>query len=808
MKFKNILLNKRIWSCLIAILIIKSSVMADSRDGLLGKDIAIFYPANFDSASNLPSMALTQEFPTTGSLPGDWKLVPKFYTKSGKSYASFAVSWSISLYGTGEVTGPLLRNGQTITLWNTDNYNYTTDNGSRLYQSHPWVLGVNTDGSAFGIMADNTWRQQVALTDSIHFISDGPAFRIIVIQGKSPKDVISSLSTLIGKMSLPPLWALGYQQCRFSYYPDTQVEQIASSFVSKKIPCDVVWVDIDYMNGYRIFTFNPTGFPDPKGVNDYIHALGMKTVWMIDPGVKSETGYGIYDAGTSGNHWVQNSSGGIYNGSVWPGKCAFLDFTRPETRTWWSGLYTDFLAKGIDGVWNDMNEPSVFDGPGGTMPIDNIHRGGGGLPKGSHLRYHNVYGSLMVKATREGMLNVHPNNRPFVLSRSGFLGSHRYAATWTGDNVSTSAYMKMSVPMSLNLGLSGQAFSGADIGGYSGNVTSDLYGQWIALGVFYPFARGHSEKGANQKEPWAFGTTIEDVARTAISRRYRLLPYFYTLFQEAASTGLPVMRPIFFSNPADMSLRNEGQAFLIGDNLLVIPKWAVSPTLPKGLWRTFSLVGEDSKKDTYQPEIKLKGGAVLPLNKVIQSTAQYLSDSVSLFVSLDSLGHAYGTMYQDSGDGYQYLNVEYAISEFTAEKNGNDVTVTIGKKEGNLSIAGTIYQVTIITNNATFSSNWSKDTSVTVTIEPETSVAKEQLKTEKFSLYPNPIVDDNLRLTLYQPGNGNICIYTTTGIKVYETPINSTNLEYNLDMKNREKGCYFIEVNIGNTITAKKIIKL
>jgi alpha-glucosidase len=689
------------------------SVFAQT-DNLIGTSICVFYPAEYDAKPHTPSFALLQEPKVIGEVPGNWTLNPGFYSTNGKTVAALPIAEGTSLYGTGENTGSLIRNGKKVTLWNTDNYKYQADSGNRLYQSHPWVLGVNGDGSAFGVIADNSWKQQIDLSDSIRFISDGPAFRVIIIQRNTPQEVIMELANLTGKMEMPPLWALGYQQSRYSYVPDSRIKEIADTLRLKNLPCDVIWMDINYMERFKIFTFDKVNMPDPKDLNDYLHQKGFKSVWMIDPGVKVEKGYFVYESGSKGDHWVQNADHKEFNGKVWPGPCAFPDFTRPETRSWWSGLYKEFMTTGIDGVWNDMNEPSVFDGPGVTMPENNWHRGGGDLQADVHLRYHNVYGMLMVKASREGILTVNPDKRPFILSRSGFLGSSRYAATWTGDNCATAEHMKMSIPMSLNLGLSGQPFSGPDMGGYALNTTADLFGQWIAMGAFFPFMRGHAEKGTNNKEPWAFGPEIEDVSRIALNRRYRLLPYFYTLFYEASKTGMPVMRPVFFADPKDVALRNEEQTFLLGDNLLVVPKWAVKPSLPEGIWRTISIANENSTSDKYQADVKMKGGAIIPLGKIIQNTTQYSLDSLTLIVSLDLNGIATGILYEDAGDGFRYKNGEYLVSGFTAKQKGSNVKVEIKSEEGNLKSINRKYKIIVVTDNGTIESEWIAKNKITV----------------------------------------------------------------------------------------------
>jgi len=630
------------------------------------------------------------------------------------SVTAFPILKGTSLYGSGEAKGSLIRNGKKIKLWNTDNYKYLKDDGLRLYQSHPWVLGVNSDGSAFGIIADNTWKQLIDITDSIRFISESPAFRVIVIQRNSPQEVVQELANLIGKIEMPPLWALGYQQCRYSYVPDTRIKNLADTFRLKNIPCDVIWMDIDYMDKFKIFTFDKLKIPDPKGVNDYLHQKGFHSIWMIDPGVKVEKDYFVYESGSKGKHWVQNVNRTEYNGKVWPGVCAFPDFTRPETRIWWSGLYKDFMATGVDGVWNDMNEPAVFEVLSKTMPENNWHRGGDSIPAGIHRRYHNVYGMLMVKASREGILNANPDKRPFVLSRSGFLGSNRFAATWTGDNSGNMDNLKMSIPMSLNLGLSGQPFNGPDMGGFTLNTTDDIFGQWISMGAFFPFMRGHASNDVNNKEPWAFGQEIENVSRTALNRRYRLLPYLYTLFHEAARTGMPVMRPVFFADPKDTSLRKEDQVFLVGNDLLVIPKFAVNPAIPKGIWRTVSIAGENSTTDKYQADVKIKEGAIIPLGKIIQNTTQFSLDSLSLLVSLDSKGMAKGILYEDAGEGFQFKKGEYLISGFEAIQKGSTIKVTIKRIEGNLKPINRNYKVTMVKNNNIVESVWTKDSIISV----------------------------------------------------------------------------------------------
>ena len=657
------------------------TTVATAASGLTDRGVAVFVPEGLKPAALPPSLCLLKAPAIVAPLPAAWPLKPTFSSTPGHSAAHLDVGAGVDLYGMGEVTGPLLRNGTQVKLWNTDNGNYERHGGKRLYQSHPWVMGLRPDGSAFGVLFDSTWKAELSCVGGITFTCQGPAFPVLVIDRPSPQEVIGALADLTGHMELPPLWALGYQQCRYSYDSEARVREIASEFRTRKIPCDVIWMDIDYMNGYRIFTFDPKAFPDPAKLNADLHTQGFHTVWMIDPGVKVDPEYAVYQSGSKAKAWVQQSDGSEYQGTVWPGDCAFPDFTQPAVRAWWAGLYAPFLAKGVDGVWNDMNEPAVFDTDDGTMPEDNLHQGGGALAPGIHRQYHNVYGELMVEATREGLLAARPTLRPFVLSRANFLGGQRYAAAWTGDNTSTDDDLDVSIPMSLTLGLSGQPFNGPDLGGFGGNASADLWARWSSIGAFFPFCRGHANKKSNNKEPWAFGPKVENTARIALLRRYRLLPYLYTCFQEAASDGLPVMRPLFLADPKDPALRKEQRAFMLGSDLLVVPSWAQDAPKPKGLWIPLSLVAGDTL-DPVQAKLFLRAGAILPLGPEILSTQDTPEGASTLLVALDANGHAAGRLYQDGGEGFGYRTGDYRLATYEATGKGAGVELKVSGAKG------------------------------------------------------------------------------------------------------------------------------
>ena len=666
---------------LLSALFLFSSLAFAQTSYLSDRDVAVFQPKGYDAAQHLPSMILQRDLVYKNDVPADWALRPAFSANDSLTIAELNVG-DADLYGTGEVYGNLRRNGDRNEFWNTDNGAYARHDGKRLYQTHPWVLGVRKDGTAFGLLADNTWRSNLRMPETLNadgtkqttvrFESYGPAFRVVVINGDSPENVLRQLGRLTGTMELPPLWALGYQQCRFSYFPDTRVKEVADEFRQRHIPCDVIWMDIDYMQDFRIFTFNKERFPDPKGLNDYLHDRKFKSVYMIDPGVKVDSAYFVDQQGVRGDYFVRTDEDSLFVGNVWPGPCHFPDFTRPDVRTWWSGLYKDFMAQGVDGVWNDMNEPAVFGGEEFTMPRYNRHQGGDGLAAGPHLRYHNAYGYNMVKASRAGILAANPTKRPFVLSRANLLGGQRYAATWTGDNASTVDHMKMSIPMTLNMGLTGQAFNGPDIGGFLENCTPELLAQWTASGIYFPFTRNHSCDGTVDQEPWAFGPEVEAVCRTAIERRYRILPYIYGLFNDASREGLPVMRPVFMADAKDLTLRHEQQAYMLGGDLLVVPRWAENPALPKGNWAS---VPFEDKDDGYQADLRLRPGAALPLAEVFENTEDYNLERLTLIINPDDDGHATGVLYEDAGDGFEYRHGDWRETLF-------DVTVTTAGKSG------------------------------------------------------------------------------------------------------------------------------
>lgn len=649
-----------------------------------------------------PSFALVRPMEGRGrARVGERRVEPLFSVDeaTGRFVASIATEAGTSLYGTGQCAGPLLRNGHVTETWNFDAFGYGLGDPN-LYTAHTWVLAVRADGSAYGVLADTTERCEIDLRGGIAFRGVNYQFPVIVIEGESPQEVMKGLGKLTGTIEMPPKWAVGYHQCRYSYNPDSRVREVAQGFRDRELPADVIWMDIDYMDGYRVFTFDDEQFPDPAGLNAWLGENGWSNVWMIDPGVKKEDGYFVYDNGTEHDVWVRNAQGEVFNGEVWPGVCVFPDYFRRDVRAWWAGLYEDFMATGIDGVWNDMNEPAVFNVATKTMPEDNRHEADADLGgPGDHARYHNVYGMMMLKATREGVMAANPDKRPFVLSRANYIGGHRYGATWTGDNSANWAHLEMAIPMTLNLSLSGQPFAGPDIGGFAYNGDGELFARWMGYGALLPFSRGHTAKGNIDKEPWSFGPEVEATSRRALERRYRLMPYLYTRFYVSHTTGLPIAAPTFFADPADPALRSEDDSFLLGEDLLVVakvtPEADRAPVLPAPVdgvaWAEFdfpSFDGGRDSKDINQPRLFLRPGSIVTAAPVTQFFGDRPDsrDELHLLVHLDSDGNAEGVLYEDAGEGWGFRDGEYLLTTYRAQtRRDGSVAISVASAEGDMA---------------------------------------------------------------------------------------------------------------------------
>lgn len=591
------------------------------------------------------------------------------------------VEWE-TYYGLGEKAGATLsRDTQQFVMWNTDTYGYPRGLDP-IYQSIGFYIAlrhVKPRGYAYGLFLDNTSRTyfDMGKTDParVTFGAASGELNYYLFTGgeeHSPKKVLRDYTDLTGRTPLPPLWALGNQQSRWSYYPEARVREVARGFRESKIPADVIYLDIDYMDGFRVFTWNRQHFPDPSKLIADLRAEGFRTVVIIDPGIKVDPNYFAYKEGQAGGHFVREADGSELHASVWPGVCAFPDFTDPKAREWFGSLYKKNLDEGIAGFWNDMNEPGVFlsdetpkpdtyHHPMKTFPLGAKHAGDG-MP-GTHARYHNVYGMQMARSTFEGLKKLRPGERPFVLTRAGYAGVQRYSAVWTGDNVASWDHLRLSIPMLLNLGVSGVPLVGADVGGFSGNPSPELYARWLQAAALTPFLRSHSESGSKPHEPYSYGEEFTKINRASIELRYRLLPYLYTLFDEHKRTGAPVMRPLWFEYPDDSRTYTAEDEYLVGRDLLVAPVVRESATkrnvyFPSGDrwvdWWTGKTYegGKDAEIEAPLERLPLfvRAGAAVPTQPAVQHTGEMLKVPLTLLVVPGADGTS--SFYEDAGDGF------------------------------------------------------------------------------------------------------------------------------------------------------------
>jgi alpha-glucosidase len=507
------------------------------------------------------------------------------------------------VYGLGEKTGRHNRRRRDFTLWNTDvldphataeftagrapgdpRGDFTSTEFDPYYVSIPFFHHqAHETGAVAASFVDNGYRAAYEFSRPeeyrLHFA--GGQYTEYIFAGPRMPDVVRAYTALTGRTAPPPLWALAYHQCRWFRYTQEAVEALGDRHRAERIPCDALWLDIEHMDGYRVFTWDEEAFPDVQGMLARLAEKGFRVVTIVDPGVKHDPGWAVYDEGVERDVLCRTEGGDIYLGEVWPGDTAFPDFVTEEGRAWWGGLNADHVRSGVAGIWNDMNEPAT-----GRIPPDAMRFDHGRF---SHARFHNQYGLLMAMATTAGLLDAMPDRRTFVLTRAGFAGIQRYAANWMGDNVSRWDHLWLSIPMAMGLGLSGQAFVGADVGGFVGHTNAELFLRWMQYGTLTPFCRNHSEIGNADQYAWTWGETIEDLVRAAIELRYRLLPYVYAAFLTASETGAPVQRPLVFDHQDDPAVRDIDDEYLFGPDLLVAPVFEAGTTarqvyLPSGGW--------------------------------------------------------------------------------------------------------------------------------------------------------------------------------------------------------------------------------
>jgi len=588
------------------------------------------------------------------------------------------------LYGLGERAFPLERRGRSYTLWNIDPQTYEPG-ADPVYLNIPFYIGLQA-GQSYGLFYDNSYRCLFDLgqthPDEAAYVAAGGELCYYFIYGPTPGQVLERYTELTGRLPMPPLWALGYGQSRWSYFPESRVREIARLFREHRIPCDALYIDIHYMDGFRCFTWNSERFPDPAGLLKDLHAAGYKVLLLIDCGIKVDPDYHVCAEGRAQGAFCTYPDGTPAGGPVWPGECYFPDFTMAQVRQWWGGLHAPLVELGVDGVWNDMNEPTIISPQGETL-AECVRHGWEGLGS-DHAQAHNVYGMLTARATREGLLRLKPHARPFVVTRAGWAGAQRDAIPWTGDNQSTWEHLRLSVAMVLGLGLSGFGFSGADIGGFDGGPEAELLVRWNQLGAFLPFFRNHASLLSPPQEPWAHGEPYLSLNRSAIEMRYRLLPYLYTATWQCAQTGLPIARPLALAYPDDSHALTLDDEFLCGDALLVAPVCEPGAAsrqvyVPTGEWFDFWTGQRYSGPQTLTAAAPLeriplyvRAGAVLPTWPVMQHTANGAPSRLILHVYH---GDGESWLYEDDGQSMAYLTGAFRLLHFRCRGDGADAVV-------------------------------------------------------------------------------------------------------------------------------------
>jgi alpha-glucosidase len=597
-------------------------------------------------------------------------------------------------YGLGDKAGPMNRRNRSFTNWNTDEFGWQ-ESSDPLYKTIPFFIGLQK-GLAYGVFFDNTYRSVFDFGKEspgyFSFGAEGGELNYYFIAGPEPKKIVEEYTAMTGRTPLPPLWTLGYQQSRYSYYPESRAREIVKTLRDKKIPADAIYFDIDYQQGNAPFTINREYFPTfEKMISDF-RAQDMHSILITDLHIKKDPSHGYvpYDSGIKNDVFVKNPDGSLYVGIVWPGESVFPDFTLTRAREWWGGLYKDFVGMGAAGFWNDMDEPSLFERADKTMPLDTRHRLDDGTSV-DHRAIHNVFGMQNVRATYEGLRKLKPDERPFVLTRAAYSGAQRYAATWTGDNSSTWNHLKMSTPMLLSMGISGYPLVGDDIGGFAGSPTADLLTRWFEVGALNPIYRDHTSKGTADQEPWVHGPEHEAIRRKYIELRYKLMPYLYTGIEEMSRTGLPVMRPVFLEYPQASDFYGDNRDFLFGRDFFVAPVTtdmvdAEEISLPPGEWYDFWTNTKLSSKDrfTLQPRLDemplyVRAGAIVPMQPLVQSTEEKPDGPLELRVYLPnntSSGDCHGTLYQDDGHTFAYQKGEILRANYACQVSSAAVIVS------------------------------------------------------------------------------------------------------------------------------------
>ncbi|ASY52342.1 glycoside hydrolase family 31 protein [Clostridium perfringens] len=606
---------------------------------------------------------------------------PSFKDEEGNVYIS-KVNDCLAYYGLGEKGGDLNKKGCYTENFNTDDPE-TDDDSITYYKTIPFYVALKEEAT-YGIFFDNSFRSYFdmgkEMGDRIFFGAIGGQIQYYFIPGENIKEVVKNYTALTGRMEMPPLWSLGYQQCRFSYFSQEEVRELVKTFEEKDIPLDVVYLDIDYMDGFRVMTFKTPNFDDAAGLISDLKEKGIRTITIIDPGVKVDEEYDVFKRGKEGNHFTKKLDGEMFIGAVWPGDSAFPDFSNKDCREWWKSELKKFISEhGMDGIWNDMNEPCVFNNDHKTMLETCLHNSDNGVIE--HKEFHNRYGFEMSRCSKEAQEELHPNERGFSMTRATYAGGQRYSSVWTGDNMSLWSQMRMSISMNANLGISGFSFVGNDVSGFGLDSSEELFIRWMEMGPFIPIFRNHSNMYTRRQEPWAFGPRAEKIAKKSIELRYELLPYIYDLYYISHKEGLPIFRPMIMEYEKDMNLLNMREQFMLGKNMLVAPvlyegERSKTVYLPKGSWFNYFTMEKLQGGKWYKLPCELdeilvfvKEGAIIPTyNKKFRNVKERPNN-----ILLKVFGeNAKGFHYNDDGHSMEYLEGKYTYM---------DIKVVDGKEE-------------------------------------------------------------------------------------------------------------------------------
>jgi alpha-glucosidase len=615
-----------------------------------------------------------------------------------------------AFYGLGEKASRLNHAGGQFQLLNLDTAGYNRGDDP-IYMSIPFFMALAEQG-VVGLFFDNSYHSWVdfghTTPDVVDYRSAGGQFRLTIMVG-SPQHILSRYTELTGRSDMLPLWALGYHQCRWSYFPEARVDEIAREFRERALPCDGLHLDIHYMDDYKCFTWDRRRFPQPRALIKRLQKQGFKVLTILDPGLKVDDDYALYREGVERGMFITYPDGSPFSAPVWPGQTAFPDFSSPEVRAWYGAQYETLLDDGVDAFWNDMNEPAIITtnlGHDNFVP-DMIEHEGDGHPT-THAEIRNLYGMLMARSSYEGLRALRPDKRVMLMTRSGWAGVQRYAMHWTGDNASTWDHLRLSVQMCLNLGLSGVALTGPDIGGFTGSCKPELFARWMEVGAFMPFYRVHAWLGSANQEPWSFGEEVEAISRRYLEMRYELLPYIYTAMWQTVSTGTPMMRAMAFAYPDDLATYSMDDQYLFGDAFLVAPVVEQGTRqrevyLPRGEWIDYwsgERYGGRQIITVPAPLERLplfvKAGAVIPTWPVQQYVGEKAIDTVTL-ACYPAEQAATSLLYEDDGISRgSHLSDAHRLSAFRLEPMANGYRLSRHIKSGSYSPLTTHFNVRLV----------------------------------------------------------------------------------------------------------------